>query len=65
MKIFKLTEYCDDTYSFSGIGVNNEKFFISKELAEKEAEKSGLKVVEYCKNPNTDCTIVEEYVIEK
>lgn len=65
MKIFKLTEYKSCTYSYSGIGVNNEKFFISKELAEKEAEKSGLKVVEYCKNPDTDCTIVEEYVIEK
>ena len=65
MKIFKLTEYETDTYSYSGIGIHNEKFFLTKELTEKEAEKRDLKVVQYCKNPDFDFTISEEVVIEK
>ena len=52
-----LTEYMDDTYSYSGISEHEIYIHKTREGAERKAEKLKLKIVEYCKNPRKEATI--------
>ena len=60
MKIYTLTIYEYDTYSYSGISEQERFLFLSRQSAETAAAKMGLKIVEYCKDVNTEATIDED-----
>lgn len=61
--VYRLVTYEFDTYSFSGISEESSSYFFSREGAESEAERLGLTVVAYCKDPNKDAVIEEVTVV--
>ena len=60
--VYILTEYDNDTYSYSGISSSNEYIHLSKKGAEAHAVELGLEIVEYCKDPSKQATLREERV---
>jgi hypothetical protein len=55
--IYILTIYENSTYSFSGIDIHYCHYFKSRKGAETYAQRFGYKIVECCKNPDTEATI--------
>ena len=63
MHIYKLSTYYDDSYSYSGISVAEEIYFIHKTLAENYAKEYGYKIVSFAETMK-DATIDEIDVVE-
>jgi hypothetical protein len=62
--IYVLTIYENSSYSFSGIDTHCLYYFKSHKGAESYAQQLGYKIVEYCKNPDTEVTIGIEILNE-
>lgn len=59
MTVFMLTTYGWNTFSYSGIEVDDMELFKTLEQAEERAAELGLTVVEYVNDPDKEATIGE------
>lgn len=58
-----LTEYEYDTFSYLGFSEKEVHLHKTRKGVEKKAESLGLKIVEYCDNPEKHAT-VEKILLE-
>lgn len=64
MKAYQLSVYEYDTYSFSGISIQEMFIHLSKEGAISRAKGMGLLIGEFCYDPNKIATIDEIEIFE-
>lgn len=64
MLVYKLTFYVYSTYSYDGIIENDSHYFMTKDKAFAMAAKHGYTVVNYCSDPEKECTIERIGVVE-
>jgi hypothetical protein len=61
--IYRITFFCDDTYSYSGISKDSDMFFSSLSKAVSYALSRNLRMVESVHNTSNE-VILEEIIVE-